>query len=174
MDPVLARATIAKGRKIVLKLGDKEVDMLCKQDAETGMPVGGPLFRLYLQTKLPNPHYIPEVQAQATLVNFTVTEKGLEEQLLAVVVSKERPDLEEQRSELVAQQNEFTIKLKALEDGLLEMLATAEGDITENEALIESLEEAKATSQDITAKVAIGKETEIVIAKAREIYRPMG
>lgn len=64
MDPVLARATIAKGRKIVMKLGDKEVDMLCIQDPETGMPVGGPLFKLYLQTKLPNPHYIPEIQAQ--------------------------------------------------------------------------------------------------------------
>ena len=174
MDPVLARATIAKGRKLIIKLGDKEVDLLCKQDPETGMPLGGPLFKLYLQTKLPNPHYIPEVQAQTTLVNFTVTEKGLEEQLLAVVVSKERPDLEEQRSELVAQQNEFTIRLKALEDGLLEMLANAEGDITENEELILSLEEAKATSQEITAKVAVAKETEKTIAKAREIYRPMG
>jgi dynein heavy chain len=45
-----------------------------------------------------------------------------------------------QRAALVAQQNDFTIRLKALEDGLLEMLANAEGDITENEALIESLE----------------------------------
>jgi len=174
MDPVLSRATIAKGRKLIIKLGDKEVDLLCKQDPETGMPLGGPLFKLYLQTKLPNPHYIPEVQAQTTVVNFTVTEKGLEEQLLAVVVSKERPDLEEQRSELVAQQNDFTIRLKALEDGLLEMLANAEGDITENEELIISLEEAKATSQEITAKVAIARQTEVTIAKAREVYRPMG
>jgi dynein heavy chain len=105
MENVLARATIAKGRKLILKLGDKEVDMRCNPDPETGMPLGGPLFRLYLQSKLPNPHYIPEVQAQCTIINFTVTEKGLEEQLLAKVVKCERPDLEEKRSELVAQQN---------------------------------------------------------------------
>ena len=30
-------------------------------------------FRLILQTKLANPHYKPEMQAQTTLINFTVT-----------------------------------------------------------------------------------------------------
>ena len=34
------------------------------------------------------------MQAQATLINFTVTLDGLEEQLLAEVVATERPDLE--------------------------------------------------------------------------------
>ena len=47
-----------------------------------------------VQTKLANPHYKPEMQAQATLINFTVTRDGLEEQLLAEVVAIERPDLE--------------------------------------------------------------------------------
>lgn len=51
-------------------------------------------FRLILHTKLANPHYRPELQAQTTLLNFTVTEDGLEAQLLAEVVSIERPDLE--------------------------------------------------------------------------------
>lgn len=54
-----------------------------------------PSFRLILHTKLANPHYQPELQAQCTLVNFTVTRDGLEDQLLAAVVSMERPDLEE-------------------------------------------------------------------------------
>ena len=49
---------------------------------------------MILQTKLANPHYKPEMQAQATLINFTVTRDGLEDQLLAEVVSTERPDLE--------------------------------------------------------------------------------
>ena len=35
------------------------------------------------------------MQAQTTLINFTVTREGLEDQLLANVVAKERPDLEE-------------------------------------------------------------------------------
>ena len=51
-------------------------------------------FRMILQTNLANPHYKPEMQAQATLINFTVTRDGLEDQLLAEVVAKERPDLE--------------------------------------------------------------------------------
>ena len=56
---------------------------------------GWPFFlRLILQTKLANPHYKPEMQAQATLINFTVTRDGLEDQLLAEVVATERPDLE--------------------------------------------------------------------------------
>ena len=88
-------------------------------------------FRLYLQTKLSNPHYPPEIQAETTLVNFMVTEDGLEDQLLATVVQLERPDLAAQKDELIAQQNNFKIKLTELEDGILEQLATAEGDVTE-------------------------------------------
>lgn len=52
------------------------------------------MVKFIVQTKLANPHYKPEMQAQATLINFTVTRDGLEEQLLAEVVATERPDLE--------------------------------------------------------------------------------
>jgi dynein heavy chain len=38
-----------------------------------------PNFRLYLMTKLFNPHFRPELAAQCTIINFIVTEKGLEE-----------------------------------------------------------------------------------------------
>lgn len=65
-----------------IKIGDKEIEY-------------NPSFRLILHTKLANPHYKPEMQAQATLINFTVTRDGLEDQLLAEVVKAERPDLEE-------------------------------------------------------------------------------
>ena len=58
-------------------------------------------FKFYLTTKLANPHYPPEIQAECTLINFTVTESGLEDQLLSLVVKKERPDLAAQKEELI-------------------------------------------------------------------------
>ena len=160
LEPVLARATIKKGRSLIIKLGDKEVDY-------------DPNFQLYLQTKLANPLYIPEVQAQCTMVNFTVTEQGLEDQLLALVVKIERSDLEEQRADLIRAENDYKVQLSQLEDNLLFRLANSEGDILEDIELIENLEETKRTSAEIQEKVAEGKETGKVINKAREMYRPV-
>jgi len=39
-------------------------------------------FRFYMTTKMSNPHYLPDTCIQVTLVNFTVTPSGLEDQLL--------------------------------------------------------------------------------------------
>ena len=191
-------------------------------------------FRLILHTKLSNPHYPPEIQAETTLINFTVTESGLEDQLLALVVNKERPDLEETKTQLIIQNTDFTIKLKQvrgrlcmacaciddafvtgglfsrlfisfssrdallcnsllglsisvtaskasalskpdpdqcaclqLEDDLLYKLSSAEGDMTEDLALIESLEESKRVADEISEKVAEAKTTEEQINEAR-------
>lgn len=93
---------------------------------------------------------------QTTLVNFCVTEKGLEDQLLAQVVEHERPDLQEQAQALVKQLGEFTITLKNLEDNLLTRLANSQGDILEDIALIENLEETKRTA--VCPAHAIAKE----------------
>ena len=46
-------------------------------------------FKLYITTKLRNPHYLPEVATKVTLVNFMITPEGLEDQLLGIVVAKE-------------------------------------------------------------------------------------
>jgi len=102
-----------------------------------------------------------------------VTEDGLEDQLLATTVGLERPDLEAEKADLLKMQNGFKIKLKQLEAGILKQLAEAEGDVLENIALIENLEDAKATSIDVAAKMEVAKVTEVEIAAARELYRPV-
>jgi dynein heavy chain len=159
IQPVYARAIIKKGRSRIIKMGDKELNLNDK-------------FQLYMHTKLSNPHYPPEIQAECTLINFTVTEAGLEDQLLSLVVKKERPDLAAQKEELIQQQNEFKIKLKELEDNLLYRLANSQGDILDDIELIENLEYSKKLSTEIQEKVEIAKVTEVMINDASEAYRP--
>eukprot|EP00968_Pinguiococcus_pyrenoidosus_P000337 scaffold23_cov268-Pinguiococcus_pyrenoidosus.AAC.7 len=158
--PLIQRAAIKRGHKQYIKLGDTEIEFHTK-------------FKLYLHTKLSNPHYPPEIQAECTLINFTVTAAGLEDQLLALTVTKERPDLAKMSEELVAQQNGFKIKMKELEDGILYKLATAEGDITEDVELIEGLEDTKRISNDIQEKSAQALLTQERIKITSEKYRPV-
>lgn len=47
-------------------------------------------FRFYITTKLRNPHYLPELATKVSLLNFMITPEGLEDQLLGIVVAKER------------------------------------------------------------------------------------
>uniref|UniRef100_A0A9L0SQL6 Dynein axonemal heavy chain 17 n=1 Tax=Equus caballus TaxID=9796 RepID=A0A9L0SQL6_HORSE len=157
LDPLLGRNTIKKGKFI--KIGDKEVEY-------------HPKFRLILHTKYFNPHYKPEMQAQCTLINFLVTRDGLEDQLLAAVVAKERPDLEQLKANLTKSQNEFKIVLKELEDSLLARLSAASGNFLGDTALVENLETTKHTASEIEEKVQEAKITEVKINEARENYRP--
>lgn len=157
LDGVLSRQTFHKGGRTLIKLGATEVTY-------------NPNFRLILQTKLGNPHYGPEVNAQTTLINFMVTETGLEDQLLAVVVSQERPDLEKKRSTLLRSMNMMTIELQQCEDGLLYELTNATGDILENVALIENLENTKKKAKDINASYALAVTTQKDIAQNRLRY----
>ena len=157
LDSLLGRQLIKKGTAV--KLGDKEVEY-------------NPSFQLFLHSKMANPHYKPELQAQTTLINFTVTKSGLEDQLLAEVVKADRPDLEEQKAALTRQQNEYKILLKSLEDDLLSRLSNAGDDILSDTTLVENLEKTKATATDIEAKVKQAKITSAEIDIAREFYRP--
>ena len=158
LETVLGGQTIKKGKYI--KIGGREIDY----DQN---------FRLYLHTKLANPHFPPELQAQVTIINFTVTKQGLEDQLLGSVVTQERPDLEMKIKALTLQQNEYKIRLKDLEDVLLAQISSAEGNFLGDTVLVESLEKTKNTSEEIQNQVEDALVTESNINEIREKYRPV-
>ncbi|KER29498.1 hypothetical protein T265_03876 [Opisthorchis viverrini] len=132
-----------KNRQYVI-LGDKEVEY-------------DPNFRLYLNTKLANPRYGPEVFGKAMVINYMVTLKGLEDQLLSVIVQSERCELEEQRETLIQETRE---------------LATSTGNMLDNVELINTLEETKSKATEVAEKLALGAETAVDIDKLRDAYRP--
>jgi dynein heavy chain len=128
-------------------------------------------FKFTLTTKLGNPHYLPEVCIKVTLINFTVTPLGLEDQLLVEVVKFESPELEEQRDQLIVQLSDFKKQKAELEAKILKLVAESGEDILDDEELIVTLDQSKQTSITINKKVEEAEKTAITINNAREEYR---
>jgi len=159
LDPVLNKDIQRKGRNIIIQLADKECEY-------------SEAFSLFLCSKLANPHYSPEIFAQVTIINFTVTMGGLEQQLLSRVVQMERPELEEQKKKLVEEVNFNKKLLKGLEDDLLYRLANSTGNLLDDVSLIEVLQKSKTTAVEVNEKLNVAFDTDIRINTAREEYRP--
>eukprot|EP00741_Cyanophora_paradoxa_P012299 tig00000169_g11885.t1 len=161
LEPVLLKQTYKDNTgTIVIKIGDSVIPY-----ADS--------FRFYITTVLPNPHYSPEVSVKVTLLNFTITPDGLEEQLLGIVVEKERPDLAAKKSDLVVQNANNKKKLKEIEDEILYLLSHSQGNILDDTKLIETLSVSKVTSEEIQKAVAEAEVAEKEIDATRERYRPV-
>lgn len=91
-------------------------------------------FHLYITTKLPNPHYAPELQVKVTLLHFAITPEGLQDQMLQMVVEKEKPELEAKKNALVVQNARMKKQLQDTEDQILKLLTSAAGDILEGQS----------------------------------------
>eukprot|EP00928_Gymnodinium_smaydae_P009061 TRINITY_DN13347_c0_g3_i1.p1 TRINITY_DN13347_c0_g3~~TRINITY_DN13347_c0_g3_i1.p1 ORF type:complete len:4331 (+),score=1052.12 TRINITY_DN13347_c0_g3_i1:55-13047(+) len=158
LEPVLQQQKVRDGSGFVIKLGDKTVTYSDK-------------FKFFMTTTLPNPHYSPETSVKVTLLNFAITPVGLEDQMLGIVVAKERPDLEEQKNELVVQSAKMNKQLKEIEDEILRLLSTSEGDVLEDDTLVDKVTVSKQVAEEIAEKQAVAATTEKEIDAARESYR---
>lgn len=88
LEPVLQKNVVKQAGSWVMRLGDTDVPYSWD-------------FKFMVTTKLANPHYLPEICIKVAIINFTVTPDGLEDQLLVEVVKYERPELEQQKDQLV-------------------------------------------------------------------------
>lgn len=158
LEPVLLRQTIKKGPIQYLKLNDQEIPF-------------NPDFRLFLTTKLQNPHYLPETTIKVNLINCMVTEIGLESQLLIEIVLNECPKLEEQRDSLIRQISDDKKQLLDIQNRILRLINEVQGNLLDDEELINTLDASKLTSEAINTRMKDSEVTNENINKAREIYK---
>jgi dynein heavy chain len=159
IDPVLLKQVFKSGSGIKqIRIGDSNLDY-------------DDNFRLYMTTKMPNPHYLPEVCIKVTLINFSVTFKGLEDQLLGDVVVREKPEVERKRDEVVVTMDKDQRTLKQIEITILKLLSESQiEEILDEDYLINILEDSKKTSKEISARIEQSVEVENEINETRSQY----
>eukprot|EP00076_Gallus_gallus_P026084 XP_015148871.1 dynein heavy chain 12, axonemal isoform X3 [Gallus gallus] len=160
LEPLLLKQTFKQGGMDCIRLGEAVIEYSSD-------------FKFFITTKLRNPHYMPELATKVSLLNFMITPEGLEDQLLGIVVAKERPELEDERNALILQSAANKKNLKEIEKKILETLQSSEGNILEDETAITILDSAKIMANEITKKQQIAEKTELKIAQSREGYRPI-
>ncbi|GMI17677.1 hypothetical protein TrLO_g10552 [Triparma laevis f. longispina] len=160
LDNVLYKRFYFSGGRKVINVGDKVVEFSSD-------------FRLYMTTKLRNPKYLPDVFIRTTVLNFTVTDAGLEEQLLGDVVKVENPSLEGRHNGLIVSISNDKKQLAAIEQKILHDLHDSKGHLLDNEKLINALTESKSMSKMITERLAESVVSEVEISEMRDKYRPI-
>ena len=94
-------------------------------------------------------------------------------QLLSIVAAKEKPELEEKKNKLILESAENNRQLKKIEDKILEVLSSAQGNILENETAIQILSSSKVLSKEIQEKQVIADQTSKEIDETRNGYVPV-
>jgi|TARA_B110001450_G_C17527369_1_gene443149 dynein heavy chain len=158
IDPILEKNIVKEAGVNMITLGDSKMEY--HDD-----------FRMFLTTKINNPKYTPEVFGKTMIINFSVTQLGLRDQLLNEVVQYERPELEEARKKLIVETSQNKATLKGLEDTLLSELSK-ETDIplVDNVPLIDTLNDAKTKSVEISAALEQAAITNADIEENRSSY----
>jgi len=160
LDPLLSKAVVNKDGVVTLKCFGKQI-------------LYHNSFELLLCSRLSNPSFSAALYAQTLVVNFCIKDQGLEEQLLSIIVKKERFDLEEQKQLLISKTVQGKNQLEVLQDSILKMLSTLEGSLMDNDALVAVLQESKSTAESISEQLSISQVTEQEIDDARQQYHPI-
>lgn len=143
-----------------MQIGDKEI--ACNGE-----------LTMFMITRNQNALFTPDLCSRVTFVNFTVTPGSLNSQCLNIYLKSEREEIDRKRSGLLKLEGEYKEKLRQSEDQLLDALNKAEGEILENDALIQTLESLKREAAKIAGEVAKLDETLEEIQEVSNEYEPL-
>eukprot|EP00761_Pharyngomonas_kirbyi_P012437 gb/GECH01012464.1/.p1 GENE.gb/GECH01012464.1/~~gb/GECH01012464.1/.p1 ORF type:complete len:4713 (+),score=1227.40 gb/GECH01012464.1/:1-14139(+) len=160
LNPILNKEVRRSGGRNLIRLGDQDIDF-------------SPSFSLYMTTRDPTFQFAPDVCSRVTFVNFTVTPASLQSQCLNQIIKSESPEIDQKRSDMLKLQGEYKVRLRSLEQKLLNAISEAQVNILEDEHIIGTLEKLKTEASEVTQKM---KETESVMTEIQEAtdkYSPL-
>ncbi|KMR04770.1 dynein heavy chain axonemal [Lasius niger] len=127
-------------------------------------------FRFYITTRLSNPDYTADVFSKLTVIDFSMPDGTLRDKLLDIVVSKERPELQEKFEALRIQDAANKKVLQQQEDNILSTLSSTTTNILEDESAIQTLDSSKTLTVNIMKRQEAARSMTEDINKFRDTY----
>ncbi|KAL8271990.1 hypothetical protein Esti_004114 [Eimeria stiedai] len=159
LNPVLNRETHKLGGRVLITVGDSEIDL-------------SPAFSMYLATRDPTAQFTPDICSRVTMINFTLTPSSLVNQCLNLVLKSERPDIDKKRSDMLKLQGEFKVKIRELEDALLLALSNVKGNILDDDSVMSSMEMLKRQAAEVAMEAARTEEVMAEVDQTSNMYLP--
>lgn len=160
LNPILNKELRRTGGRVLIRLGSQDIDF-------------SPSFTMFLTTKDPLVEFPSDVCSRVTFVNFTMTRSSLQSQSLDQVLKSERPETDKKRTDLMKLQSEFRLRLRHLEKSLLSALNESQGNILDDDKVIDTLETLKREAAEVTRKV---EETDLIMREVEDVtaeYLPL-
>lgn len=160
LNSVLNKEIYKTGGRILIRVGDLEIDFSLS-------------FNMFMVTRNPNAVFTPDLCSRVTFVNFTVTMSSLQDQCLNIFLKNERPEIDKKRTDLLNLQGEFKVKIRELEEKLLQALNDVRGNILDDDHIMSTLENLKKEAEVVSKEAAQTEEIMQEVIEVTNKYLPL-
>lgn len=160
LNPLLNKEFHKEDGRLLIRLGDQEINF-------------SPSFKLFLTTRDSSYQFPPDLCSRVTFVNFTMTISSLQDQCMSIILQKEAPMLYQKRNDLLQLQGEYQARLRDLEEQLLISLNTLQGNILDNDTVMNNLEQLKTEAKTISQEINQANDIMNSIRESSCIYQPL-
>ena len=160
ISPLLNGEMRRTGGRVLVRVGNQDIDF-------------SPSFTLMMITRDSSFTFPPDISSRVTFVNFTITRDNLESQALERILRTEKPEIEARRNDLLRNQAEYQMRLRHLEQALLNALNESSGRVLEDDIVLNSLERTKQEAAELDVKVRATETIMVEVASSTNEYLPL-
>lgn len=160
MMPLLNQEYTKRGGRLTVNFAGQEIDV--SRD-----------YKIFMISSDPDLQVMPHISSRTNLVNFTITRNSLEQIALDETLSTSRPEFEAHRRDMIKLQGEYQVELHGLEVQLLQALLDAQGNILENQEIVDTLQKIKSRAEEVKTKSSATNEAMKKIESAIVEYHPV-
>lgn len=130
-----------------------------------------PAFRLYIQTTLKNPKIAIEMQAELTVIEFSLTDRDVENTLSMHILRRSRPEFAEQQAGLLHLKAKLESRERDIEREILALLSSEKVEPAEDRHTVDTFERCTTKKSSLATNITRCRRLATAIDARVDCYR---